>query len=433
MVYLGGCAGTLIDSGWVLSAAHCVKGREQSLFSVQHLGKEYRVEKIVVHPKFGTEDNNFYDFALIQLKEPVTDGKPAKLYPAEDETGKPVVFVGRGTFGNGRDGLVKNDGKQRGATNTITGASSQVLSFTFDAPETATALEGISGRGDSGGPAFVERGSELFVAGVSSYQDGNGLKEGTYGVTEYYARVSTNIPWVNSVVEAALPATLPAHPIIDSIKNNSTFSSDRPSLKNAIEDTEILTEAFYQSVLLNRIKHAEDLINEGADAGLVSVNQSSLFELALHFDRVDYLDMLLNRLGNANNVHNENSTVLPLLISRLRDDPTVIDRARILLAQGANINVQTDEGDTAVILAGWLTDNVELVRFLIEQGADVSIPNNNGDTPLIDAAYLGKIGIVKLLIDHGAPVNSRNNAGRSALDMARERGNTDVIEVLASR
>lgn len=433
MVYLGGCAGTLIDSGWVLSAAHCVKGREQSLFSVQHLGKEYRVEKIVVHPKFGTEDNNFYDFALIQLKEPVTDGKPAKLYPAEDETGKPVVFVGRGTFGNGRDGLVKNDGKQRGATNTITGASSQVLSFTFDAPETATALEGISGRGDSGGPAFVERGSELFVAGVSSYQDGNGLKEGTYGVTEYYARVSTNIPWVNSVVEAALPATLPAHPIIDSIKNNSTFSSDRPSLKNAIEDTEILTEAFYQSVLLNRIKHAEDLINEGADAGLVSVNQSSLFELALHFDRVDYLDMLLNRLGNANNVHNENSTVLPLLISRLRDDPKVIDRARILLAQGANINVQTDEGDTAVILAGWLTDNVELVRFLIEQGADVSIPNNNGDTPLIDAAYLGKIGIVKLLIDHGAPVNSRNNAGRSALDMARERGNTDVIEVLASR
>ncbi|MBX2882702.1 MAG: ankyrin repeat domain-containing protein [Granulosicoccus sp.] len=423
----------MIDSGWVLSAAHCVKGREQSLFSVQHLGKEYRVEKIVVHPKFGTEDNNFYDFALIQLKEPVTDGKPAKLYPAEDETGKPVVFVGRGTFGNGRDGLVKNDGKQRGATNTITGASSQVLSFTFDAPETATALEGISGRGDSGGPAFVERGSELFVAGVSSYQDGNGLKEGTYGVTEYYARVSTNIPWVNSVVEAALPATLPAHPIIDSIKNNSTFSSDRPSLKNAIEDTEILTEAFYQSVLLNRIKHAEDLINEGADAGLVSVNQSSLFELALHFDRVDYLDMLLNRLGNANNVHNENSTVLPLLISRLRDDPTVIDRARILLAQGANINVQTDEGDTAVILAGWLTDNVELVRFLIEQGADVSIPNNNGDTPLIDAAYLGKIGIVKLLIDHGAPVNSRNNAGRSALDMARERGNTDVIEVLASR
>ena len=46
--------------------------------------------------------------------------------------------MGRGTFGNGQDGLIRDDAKQRGATNTVASANEHVIGFTFNKPETAT-------------------------------------------------------------------------------------------------------------------------------------------------------------------------------------------------------------------------------------------------------------------------------------------------------
>ena len=434
MVYVGGCAGTLIDHDWVLTAAHCVKGRERSLVSVQHLGKHYRIENIVAHQEYATEHALYYDVAVIQLREPVKNGKPVKLYHLDDEKGKLVVFVGRGTFGNGRDGKFQNDKKQRGATNTVDNTLDDMISFKFDAPGSATPLEGISGSGDSGGPAFINLNSQLYVAGVSSGQDSRGFKHGTYGVTEYYARVSTHVSWIESELKNAVTATeVPAHPIIDAIKNDGKLDSGQLTFAKAIKNNGIMNEAFYQSVVLNRIAQTEDLITHGANVASVSINQLSLFDFALQHDRIDYLDMLLNRLSTTKNIHDENSAILPQFVSRFYDDPKVIDKVKILLVQGANIDAQAFEGGTAVLLAGWETDNLDLVRVFVEQGADINIPNDNGDTPLIDAADLGKIGILKYLLENGADVNIKNNAGHSALDIANERGHADIIKILSSR
>jgi len=227
---------------------------------------------------------------------------------------------------------------------------------------------------------------------------------------------------------AASATTPPTHPVIDAIKNDDKLDSTQPIFVEAIKNNEVINEAFNQTVVLNRITLAEYLIAHGADVGSVSINQLSLFEVALHHDRIDYLGMLFNTLRNTVNIHDRKSTVLPLLVSKLKDHPNVIDRIKILLEQGANINAQTNEGDTAVILAGWETDNLELVRFLVEQGADVNIPNNNGDTPVIDAADLGKIEILEYLLENGADINIKNKAGRSASNMA---ANSDVMKVLA--
>lgn len=62
-------------------------------------------------------------------------------------------------------------------------------------------LEGISGPGDSGGPAFLEIDGVIFLAGVSSWQDNRaqGGRQGVYGVLEYYARVSSYVGWIDEV------------------------------------------------------------------------------------------------------------------------------------------------------------------------------------------------------------------------------------------
>jgi hypothetical protein len=78
------------------------------------------------------------------------------------------------------------------------------LRFTFDSPDSsnATDLEGISGPGDSGGPAYIKRDGILYVIGVSSGQDSRPSKthkQGSYGVFEYYVRVSHFSDWIRSV------------------------------------------------------------------------------------------------------------------------------------------------------------------------------------------------------------------------------------------
>src|SRR5690606_7852173 len=106
---------------------------------------------------------------------------------------------------NGRDGLVVDDGKNRGATNTVSETTSYNLVFLFDGPDTATRLEGISGPGDRGGPAFLDIDGVLYVIGVSSHQRRNGFKEGHYGVNEYYARVSTHYSWIREIIDNTKP------------------------------------------------------------------------------------------------------------------------------------------------------------------------------------------------------------------------------------
>jgi ankyrin repeat protein len=121
---------------------------------------------------------------------------------------------------------------------------------------------------------------------------------------------------------------------------------------------------------------------------------------------------------------------LPIAIRQFSDDPKLLERVKRVLNEGADIDAQSPEGDTALILVGWLTTNLLVVHYLIEQGADANIANENGDTALIDAAYLGKNNILKILLDNGAEVEAKNKRGQNALFMAREQKNEEAIELL---
>ncbi|HBZ39023.1 MAG TPA: serine protease, partial [Balneola sp.] len=66
--------------------------------------------------------------------------------------------------------------------------------------EDALPLEGISGPGDSGGPALWFDGDQAYILGVSSHQNGRGMgkPEGVYDVYEFYTRVSEFTDWIET-------------------------------------------------------------------------------------------------------------------------------------------------------------------------------------------------------------------------------------------
>lgn len=196
---LPGGAGTLIAARWVATAAHAAKLLKTPHY-VKINGKEYGVARSVIFPG---GDVGKDDIALLQLAAPVIDVTPITIYDRRDEGDgdRIVTFVGRGHSGDGITGPIVRDGHLRAATNRIEAVKQNWLTFLFDAPPAGTDLEGISGPGDSGGPALLTIGETTFLVGISSAQDSRTTgKEGVYGVTEYYVRVSSYAGWIRETM-----------------------------------------------------------------------------------------------------------------------------------------------------------------------------------------------------------------------------------------
>ena len=204
-----GGVGTLIAPQWALTAAHVAQDIPDG-HPISIGGETYNVTQVVLHPTWQSE--SFVDIGLVQLDRPVVDVTPFPVYEQDDERGKIVTVVGRGDTGTGLTGPTTPDHQLRSATNRIERVEGDILVFRFDAPtdENVTPLEGISGPGDSGGPAFIELVDSRYIAGLSVAQDSAGRGRGTYGVWEFYTRVSPQVEWNQTTLQAKPEELQPA-------------------------------------------------------------------------------------------------------------------------------------------------------------------------------------------------------------------------------
>jgi hypothetical protein len=193
---IGDGMGTLVAPQWVLTAAHVAEALPAG-GSVRFGTREIRVSEKFIHPDYADTDRH-RDLALLHLDTPVETITPAVLQTRPDELGRTVTFVGDGDSGTGRTGPQRGPRVLRAAHNTVQSVRPGWLTFTFDAPPDGDDLEGISGPGDSGGPALLRVDDRWHILGVSAYNDG--APPCTYGTTEHYSRVADERDWIDTVM-----------------------------------------------------------------------------------------------------------------------------------------------------------------------------------------------------------------------------------------
>ena len=134
----------------------------------------------------------------------------------------------------------------------------------------------------------------------------------------------------------------------------------------------------------------------------------------------------LPRQGGFDNNYLKLVGATPFLLAARAADPTLM---RILVDYGADPTIPTNENVTPLMVAagmgyvqgqsiGYDRERFEAVRLLVELGADVNVASDSGETAMHGAATGGVNDVVKLLVEKGAKLDTKSKEGWTPLSIA---------------
>lgn len=241
------CGGSILDSQWIVTVAHCVSGYGPSQIDV-HVGVSTLAERsstnqiplaeVIVHPSWDAA-NFRNDIALLKLSTPVTFGssmEPIALPIGIDAAAWPAVNTSATISGWGATEF------GGGPSNQLRSAQVQILGGPGDAAcgryggnfdaaiEICAGLPGggvDSCQGDSGSPLVIDVAGTPVLGGLTSV----GFECGRADFPGIFTRITTFIPWLEQYLPAAVTSpSVPQEVSVEAIAGERLVVSWKPAL-----------------------------------------------------------------------------------------------------------------------------------------------------------------------------------------------------------
>lgn len=150
----------------------------------------------------------------------------------------------------------------------------------------------------------------------------------------------------------------------------------------------------------------------------------------------DTVGTLITQGANVNAQDAEGQTALMVAAGR-----GATGTVQLLLSKKADVNAKDNKGRTALLWAtscppdrfGLVQTLAETVQFLMEKGADITVSGEDGRTPLMWAAMHGYDIIVRTFVAQNVPVDAQDKDGNTALLLAVSHDHIDPVRVLLTR
>ncbi len=114
---------------------------------------------------------------------------------------------------------------------------------------------------------------------------------------------------------------------------------------------------------------------------------------------------------------------------RYRCDEELI---KLLIEFGADIYDFDNEG-VSIFDVAITYNNLFIIKYILQKGIDVNkTTRRSGFTPLMCASSYGQVEIAKLLLDKGANKETKDSKGFNAIDFARKMNKKRMLELLVN-
>jgi len=207
-----------------------------------------------------------------------------------------------------------------------------------------------------------------------------------------------------------------AQEIFDAVKSN-----DLAKVKELVEKdaSQVNTKdeagniPLHHAAMIGSIEIAEFLLLKGSDINVQNTRLNTPLHEALNAQKTEMAKFLIEKNADIHKENLEKQTPLNRAANR-----SLVDIGEILIAKGAIIDTRDRYQRTPLQCVARHTGNVEFGKLLIDEGANINLKDGDNLTALNLAAWKGYNDLINLLLDNHAEYDNSGNHAQHMLSFA---------------